>query len=74
MRNDLDLAVALLTNLDGIAKVAGTAIDLDAVMEELLKGGEVEDLVGDGLRGVDDVLNRVSQVEGGKMYEKCPRK
>lgn len=56
MGNNLDLAVTLLGDLDGVAEVAGAAINLDAVVEELLEGGDVEDLVADGLRSVDDEL------------------
>lgn len=56
VRNDLDLAIALLADLDGVAKVASAALDLDAVVEELLESLDVEDLVVDGLRAVDDEL------------------
>lgn len=56
MRNHLDLALASLADLDGVAKVASAALDLDAVVEELLEGGGIEDLVVDGLGAVDDVL------------------
>ena len=56
MRNDLDLAIALLADLDGVAKVTGAALDLDAVVQELLESLDVEDLVVDGLRAVDDEL------------------
>lgn len=56
VRNDLDLAVALLGDLDDIAEVAGAALNLDAVVEELLESLDVEDLVVDGLRAVDDEL------------------
>jgi len=56
MRNNLDLSLTSLADLDGVAKVTGAALDLDAVVEELLEGGGVEDLVVDGLRAVDDVL------------------
>lgn len=61
MRDDLDLAIADLVNLDRVAEVASAAIDLDAVVEELFKGGDVEDLVVGGLRGVDDELERADQ-------------
>ncbi|KAB8338762.1 hypothetical protein FH972_021707 [Carpinus fangiana] len=55
--NNLDLAaVGALRDLDGIAQVAGAAVDLDAVVEKLLKGRDVEDLVVGGLRGVDGEL------------------
>jgi len=54
--NDLDLAIALLGDDDVVAEVVGAALDLDAVLEELLEGGDVEDLVVGGLRSVDDEL------------------
>jgi len=56
VRNHLDLALTLLGDLDNIAEVAGAALNLDAVVEKLLKGLDVEDLVVDGLRAVDDEL------------------
>lgn len=56
--DDLDLAVTLLGDLDGVAEVVGAAINLDAVVKELLEGGDVEDLVAHGLRGVDDELRQ----------------
>lgn len=54
--NDLDLALALLLDHDIVAQVVGAALDLDAVLEELLEGGDIEDLVAGGLRSVDDEL------------------
>jgi len=56
--DDLDLAIADLADGDVIAQVARAALDLDAIVQELLEGGEVEDFVGDGLRAVDCVLVR----------------
>ena len=56
VRNDLDLALALLGDLDDIAEVTGAALNLDAVVQELLESLDVEDLVVDGLRAVDDEL------------------
>lgn len=56
MRNDLDLAVALLLDDDGVAKVADAALDLYPLLEELGEGADVENLVVGGLRGVDDEL------------------
>jgi hypothetical protein len=56
VRNDLDLALALLGDLDDIAEVTGAALDLDAVVQELFESLDVEDLVVDGLRAVDDEL------------------
>jgi len=54
--NDLDLALAGLLDHDIVAQVVGAALDLDAVLEELLEGGDVEDLVASGLLSVDDEL------------------
>lgn len=54
--NDLDLAVTLLGDLDVLAEVTGAALNLDAVVKELLESLEIEDLVVDGLRAVDDEL------------------
>merc|ERR1712063_160325 len=56
VRNDLDLSLALLADLDGVAKVTSAALNLDAVVKELLESLDVEDLVVDGLRAVDDEL------------------
>jgi hypothetical protein len=54
--DDLDLALALLGDLDGLAEVADAALNLDLLVQELLKGRDIEDLVARGLRGVDDEL------------------
>lgn len=56
MRDHLDLAVALLANLHGVAEVADAVVDFDLVVEELFKSADIEDFVCGGLRGVDDVL------------------
>lgn len=56
MSDDLDLALAGLGDDDLVAEVADAALNLDAVVEELLEGGDVEDLVAHGLRSVDDEL------------------
>lgn len=58
MSNDLDLALTSLGDDNVVAQVADAALDLDAVVEELLEGGDIEDLVRGGLRSVDDVLHR----------------
>ena len=60
--NDLDLALTLLLDNDVVAKVVGAALNLDAVLEELLEGGDVEDLVAGGLRSINDVLWRYTLV------------
>lgn len=54
--DNLDLSLALLGDLDGITKVSNAAVNLDLVLEELLEGRDVEDLVACGLRSVDDEL------------------
>jgi hypothetical protein len=54
--DDLDLALALLGDLNDITEVADTAVNLDLVLEELLEGGDVENLVAGWLRSVDDEL------------------
>lgn len=61
MGNDLNLALALLLNNDIVAQVVGAALDLDGILEELLKGGDVEDLVVGRLLSVDDELPRLRQ-------------
>jgi hypothetical protein len=60
VRNNLDLSVADLGDLHNIAEVTDAAVDLDLVLEELLEGGDVEDLVACGLRSVDDELGFIS--------------
>ena len=54
--DNLDLAITRLGDVDLVTEVTDTALDLDAVVEELLEGRDVEDLVARGLRGVDDEL------------------
>lgn len=57
--NNLDLAIAGLGDHDVVTEVTDTALDLDAVVEELLEGGDIKDLVGGGLRSVDNELGIV---------------
>lgn len=56
MGNNLNATLAGLGDHDVVTEVADTAIDLDAVVEELLEGRDIEDLVASGLRSVDDEL------------------
>ena len=58
MGGDLDPAIANLLDDDLVAEVANTAFNLDLLLEELLEGGGVEDLVARGLLGVDEELER----------------
>jgi len=55
--NDLDLAIGLLRDLNGVPKVSGAALNLNAVVKELLESLDIEDLIVDGLRAVDDELD-----------------
>lgn len=56
MRHHFDLPLPLLGDLHRVAEVADAVVDLDLVVQELLEGGDVEDLVRGGLGGVDDEL------------------
>ena len=60
MRDDLYLPFALLGYLYNIAEVPDAPVDLDLVVEELLEGGDIEDLVARWLGGIDDELCRIS--------------
>lgn len=75
MGDDLNLAVTLLGDLDGIAEVANAAVNLDLLVQELLESRDIEDLVAGRLRGVDDELwkvPRLAQNPNGEMV--CGRK
>lgn len=54
--DDLNLAITGLGNDNAVTEVANAALNLDTVVEELLEGGDIEDLVAGGLRSIDDVL------------------
>ena len=70
MGRDLDLAIAGLGDLHVVAQVADAAFDLDAVVQELLEGGDVKDLVVGGLRAVDGVLsNPITLVLCGYLHK-----
>ena len=56
VRNHLDLSIADLGDLNDITEVSNTAVDLNLVLEKLLEGGDVENLVAGWLRSVDDEL------------------
>lgn len=60
MSSDLDLAIGRLVNLDLVGEVAGATLDLDALNEELLESGDVEDLVVGRLAAVDGELGESS--------------
>ena len=66
MCHDLDLAIADLGDVDRVAEVPHTALNLDPIMQESFKGREVENLIADRLGAVDDVLGdgRVSNERG----------
>lgn len=68
--NNLNLAVAGLRDGNGLAQVADAAVNLDAVGKVLLEGGDVENLVAGGLRGVDDeLLGRLGGLAGLLLQE-----
>ena len=56
MCDDDNLALTLLGDLDGISQVSNTVLNLDLLAQELLEGIDVEDLVADWLRSVDNEL------------------
>ena len=60
MRHHFDLAISSLGDVDAVAEIAGAALDFDAVVEEFLECGEIEDLVADGLGAVYGVLSGAS--------------
>jgi hypothetical protein len=57
VRGNLNLSIADILDLNDIAEVSDTAVNLDLVLKELLEGGDVEDLVAGGLRSVNDELS-----------------
>ena len=69
MGNNLDLALADLRDLDLVAEVADTALNLDLLVQELLKGRDIEDLVRGGLLGVDDELLRDLALGSGLLLD-----
>lgn len=56
MCDDLDLSISNLGNADVVTEVTGAAGDLDSVVQELLEGRQIKDLVADRLAAVDGVL------------------
>jgi hypothetical protein len=60
VRDNNDLAFALLGDLDNVAEVTGATLNLDLVVQELLERSDVEDLVGGRLRGINHELPSVS--------------
>lgn len=62
MSNDLNLAIGDLGDDNGVAELTNATVDLDLLVQELLEGRDVEDLVVNGLRGVDDELKPGKQV------------
>jgi hypothetical protein len=65
LRGDADL-VLLAEDGDGAAEHPSLAIDLDAVVEDLLEGDDVHDLVLDGLAAVDGKGLRLLLAFGGR--------
>lgn len=56
MRNDNNLPITLLRDLNGVTEVTDAAIDLDFIVKELLKSADVKDLVRGRLGRVDNEL------------------
>jgi len=56
VRSDLNLSITEVLDQHNIPEVADTVVNLDLVLEELLEGGDIEDLVACRLRSVDDEL------------------
>ena len=56
VRSDFNLSITEVLDQHDISEVADTVVNLDLVLEELLEGGNVEDLVACRLRSVDDEL------------------
>jgi hypothetical protein len=76
MRNNFNLAITGLRDLNSVAEVSGAALDLDTVVEELLERLDVEDLVVDGLRAVDnellgDLLALLAGRSTGTLLHEC---
>lgn len=67
MRNNLDLAIALVRNRHHISKIAHAPIDFDFLVQEFFKGGDVEDFIGGGLRGIDYELFVRERKEGERL-------
>ena len=63
VRNDLNLSISHLRDLDDVAKVSNTPVNLYLVLEELLECGDIENLVAGGLRGVDNELQSTSKLQ-----------
>jgi len=56
VRNDLNLSLSLLRDLDNVAEISDAAVNLYFVLEEFLECRDIEDLVTGGLRSIDDEL------------------
>jgi hypothetical protein len=54
--DNLNLSIANLADLNDITEVSDSSVDLDLILEELLEGGDIEDLIAGWLRSVDDEL------------------
>ncbi len=71
MRNNLDLSIPLLADMHSVTQVPNTVVDFDLVVQKFFESGDIQDLVGGRLGGVDDVLCPVQQVvrkvDGGRL-------
>lgn len=56
MGDNFDFTIANLGDGDAVTKVASSTLNLDAIVEEFLECGKIENLVADWLGAVDGVL------------------
>ena len=73
MGNNFNLAITLLANLYRIAEIANAIVDLDLVVEEFFKGGDIEDLVRGRLGCVDDILYTPKTKKTSQPKKKKPK-
>ena len=71
MSNNDNLAITLSRDLDGITEVTDTVVDLDTLVQKLLEGTDVENLVGGWLRSVDDELRTTSTSPPSRKSSSC---
>jgi len=72
VRDNLNLSLTSLLDLNSIAEVSNTAIDLDLILKKLLEGVDIENLVAGGLRGVDDELSQLASFFNHHLLSRLP--
>jgi len=63
MSDDLNLAITNGGDLNIVTEVTSSTFNFDTIVEEFLVGGNVEDLVVNGLRSIDGVLKIIHQLQ-----------